>query len=61
MPFVFPSSPANGDRTILGGVEYQFTSPKWKRYRSSVIDSGFSGTIVTLDEQTTDGGDSNGV
>ena len=60
MALVFPVSPTNGDRVILGGKEYQFTSPKWLRYRSVVVDGGLSTTTVTLDGDIVDGGDYDG-
>lgn len=60
MALVFPASPTNGDRVILAGKEYQFTSPKWLRYKSVVIDGGTSTTVLTLDEDTVDGGDYDG-
>ena len=62
MAVIFPASPVNGDRVILAGREYQYASPKWKRFKSVVIDAGFSGNIaITLDEQTIDGGDADGI
>jgi hypothetical protein len=61
MALSFPASPTNGDRTILAGKEYQFTSPKWKSYRSIIIDAGLSTTVLTLDSDTADGGDADGV
>jgi len=61
MALVFPASPTNGDRVILAGKEYQFTSPKWRRYKSVVIDGGISTTVLTLDEDTVDGGDFDGI
>jgi len=61
MALVFPASPTNGDRVILAGKEYQFTSPKWQRYKSVVIDGGISTTVLTLDEDTVDGGDFDGI
>ena len=61
MALSFPVSPTNGDRTILAGKEYQFTSPKWKNYRSIIIDAGLSTTVLTLDSDTADGGDADGV
>jgi len=60
MALAFPASPATGDRTILAGKEYQFTSPKWRRYRSVVIDGGLSTIVITFDEDTVDGGDYDG-
>jgi hypothetical protein len=63
MAVIFPASPTNGDRVILAGVgaEYQFINPRWKKYRSSVTDSGFSDTVITLEELTVDGGDADGI
>jgi hypothetical protein len=61
MALIFPASPANGARTILAGKEFQFTSPKWKRFKSVVIDNGTSTTVITLDEDTVDGGDYSGI
>jgi hypothetical protein len=61
MALVFPASPTNGDRVILAGKEYQFTSPKWRRYKSVVIDGGISTTVLTFDEDTVDGGDFDGI
>lgn len=62
MAVIFPASPANGDRVILAGKEYQFASPKWKRFKSVVIDAGFSSDMtITLDDDTVDGGDADGI
>jgi len=62
MAVIFPASPVNGDRVILAGREFEFTSPKWKRFKSVVIDAGFSADMaITLDEQTVDGGDADGI
>jgi len=60
MALAFPASPATGDRVILAGKEYQFTSPKWRRYRSVVIDGGLSTIVIPLNEDTVDGGDYDG-
>ena len=61
MALSFPVSPANGDRVILAGREYQFISPKWLSYKSVIIDAGISTTVLTLDEDTVDGGDFDGI
>lgn len=61
MAVTFPASPANGARIILAGKEYQFTSPKWRRFRSVVIDGGLSTIVITLDADTIDGGDYDGI
>jgi len=60
MALTFPASPTNGDRTILAGKEFQFTSPKWRRYKSVVVDGGLSTIVITTDEDTVDGGDYDG-
>ncbi len=61
MALSFPASPTLGDRVILAGREYQFTSPKWRSYKSVIIDAGFSTTVLTLDSDTADGGDADGI
>ena len=60
MAFTFPANPSNGDRVVLAGKEYQFTSPKWLRYGSVVIDGGISTTLIPADGPTVDGGDYDG-
>jgi len=61
MALSFPMSPANGDRVILAGREYQFISPKWLSYKSVIIDSGLSTTVFTPNSETVDGGNANGI
>lgn len=60
MALAFPASPSAGARIILAGKEYQFTSPKWRRFKSVVVDGGASAIVITLDEETIDGGDYDG-